>query len=146
MRGRSSPVQPGGDTPKGEMEERDAMEALVFQGSGQTAWQDVPDPGIEDTADATFRVDDVTIRGTDLHVVKGDVPEGTPGRILGHEAVGTSVETGGDVPTVRPGTACSFPASRPAAAAASASRATAASTAGAAAGCWAHPLTGTARV
>lgn len=79
------------------------MQALVFQGSGQTAVQDLPDPGIKDAADAIVRGDDVTICGIDLHVVKGDVPEGTPGRILGHEAVGTAVETGGDVPTVRPG-------------------------------------------
>ncbi|MFF4425631.1 alcohol dehydrogenase catalytic domain-containing protein [Streptomyces sp. NPDC001549] len=79
------------------------MEALVFHGAGQTAWQGLPDPGIKDAADAIVRVDDVTICGIDLHVVKGDVPEGTPGRILGHEAVGTAVETGGDVPTVRPG-------------------------------------------
>lgn len=79
------------------------MQALVFQGSGQTAVQHLPDPGIKDAADAIVRGDDVTICGIDLHVVKGDVPEGTPGRILGHEAVGTAVETGGDVPTVRPG-------------------------------------------
>ncbi|WP_328924022.1 alcohol dehydrogenase catalytic domain-containing protein [Streptomyces sp. NBC_00190] len=79
------------------------MKALVFQGPGQTAWQDVPDPGIKDAADVVVRVDAVTICGTDLHIVKGDVPEVTPGRILGHEAVGTVVETGGDVRTVRPG-------------------------------------------
>ncbi len=79
------------------------MKALVFQGPGQTAWQDVPDPGIKDAADAIVRVDAVTICGTDLHIVKGDVPEVTPGRVLGHEAVGTVVETGGDVRTVRPG-------------------------------------------
>ncbi|MFE9634057.1 zinc-dependent alcohol dehydrogenase family protein [Streptomyces sp. NPDC006463] len=79
------------------------MKALVFQGPGQTAWQDVPDPGIKDAADAIVRVDAVTICGTDLHIIKGDVPEVTPGRILGHEAVGTVVETGGDVRTVRPG-------------------------------------------
>lgn len=79
------------------------MEALVFQGSGQTAVQDLPDPGIKDAVDAIVRVAAGTICGTDLYIVKGDVPEGTPGRILGHEAVGTAVETGGDVPTVRPG-------------------------------------------
>ncbi|CAM5652836.1 alcohol dehydrogenase catalytic domain-containing protein [Streptomyces avidinii] len=79
------------------------MKALVFQGPGQTAWQDVPDPAIKDAADAIVRVDAVTICGTDLHIVKGDVPEVTPGRILGHEAVGTVVEIGGDVHTVRPG-------------------------------------------
>ncbi|MFH7597891.1 alcohol dehydrogenase catalytic domain-containing protein [Streptomyces racemochromogenes] len=79
------------------------MRALVFHGPGRTSWQDVPDPAIKDAADAIVRVDAVTICGTDLHIVKGDVPEVTPGRVLGHEAVGTVVETGGDVRTVRPG-------------------------------------------
>ncbi|MBZ9594287.1 alcohol dehydrogenase catalytic domain-containing protein [Streptomyces yangpuensis] len=79
------------------------MKALVFHGPGQTSWQDVPDPAIKDAADAIVRVDAVTICGTDLHIVKGDVPEVSPGRVLGHEAVGTVVETGGDVRTVRPG-------------------------------------------
>ncbi|NXY95727.1 alcohol dehydrogenase catalytic domain-containing protein [Streptomyces sp. BR123] len=79
------------------------MKALVFHGPGQTSWQDVPDPSIKEAADAIVRVDAVTICGTDLHIIKGDVPDVTPGRILGHEAVGTVVETGGDVRTVRPG-------------------------------------------
>ncbi|MEU2238408.1 alcohol dehydrogenase catalytic domain-containing protein [Streptomyces sp. NPDC018338] len=79
------------------------MKALVFQGPGRIAWQDVPDPVIEDPADAIVRVDVVTICGTDLHILKGDVPEVTPGRVLGHEAVGTVVEAGGDVRSVRPG-------------------------------------------
>ncbi|MCY0927994.1 alcohol dehydrogenase catalytic domain-containing protein [Streptomyces sp. H27-H1] len=79
------------------------MKALVFQGPGQTVWQEVPDPSIKDAADAIIRVDAVTICGTDLHIVKGDVPEVTPGRVLGHEAVGTVVDVGGDVRSVRPG-------------------------------------------
>ncbi|WP_103511537.1 zinc-dependent alcohol dehydrogenase family protein [Streptomyces sp. SM13] len=79
------------------------MKALVFQEPGRTIWRDVPDPGIEDASDVIVRVDAVTICGTDLHIVKGDVPEVTPGRVLGHEAVGTVVEAGGDVRTVRPG-------------------------------------------
>ncbi|WP_306324739.1 zinc-dependent alcohol dehydrogenase family protein [Streptomyces venezuelae] len=79
------------------------MKAAVFQGAGRVAWQDVPDPGIEEPGDAIVRVDAVTICGTDLHILKGDVPEVTPGRVLGHEAVGTVVETGQDVRTVRPG-------------------------------------------
>ncbi|MFI9626038.1 alcohol dehydrogenase catalytic domain-containing protein [Streptomyces sp. NPDC052042] len=79
------------------------MKALVFQGPGQTAWQDVPDPVVMDAADAVVRVDVVTICGTDLHIVKGHVPDVTPGRILGHEAVGTVVETGPEVRTARPG-------------------------------------------
>ncbi|MFB6665814.1 zinc-dependent alcohol dehydrogenase family protein [Streptomyces parvus] len=79
------------------------MKALVFDEPGRTTWRDVPDPGIEDAADVIVRVEAVTICGTDLHIVKGDVPEVTPGRVLGHEAVGTVVEAGGDVRTVRPG-------------------------------------------
>ncbi|MGW5418658.1 alcohol dehydrogenase catalytic domain-containing protein [Streptomyces sp. NPDC003943] len=79
------------------------MRAAVFQGPGRIAWQDVPDPGIEDPEDAIVRVDVVTICGTDLHILNGDVPEVTPGRVLGHEAVGTVVETGRDVRTVRSG-------------------------------------------
>ncbi|MFD9050860.1 zinc-dependent alcohol dehydrogenase family protein [Streptomyces zaomyceticus] len=79
------------------------MKAAVFQGSGGVVWQDVPDPGIKDPGDAIVRVDAVTICGTDLHILKGDVPEVTPGRVLGHEAVGTVVETGQDVRTARPG-------------------------------------------
>lgn len=79
------------------------MKALVFQGPGRTAWQEVPDPGIKDPGDVIVRVDVVTICGTDLHIVKGDLPEVVPGRVLGHEAVGTVVEIGGDVRSVRPG-------------------------------------------
>ncbi|MGW4161013.1 alcohol dehydrogenase catalytic domain-containing protein [Streptomyces sp. NPDC004788] len=79
------------------------MRAAVFQGPGRIAWQDIPDPGIEDPEDAIVRVDVVTICGTDLHILKGDVPEVTPGRVLGHEAVGTVVETGRNVRTVRSG-------------------------------------------
>ncbi|WP_030715770.1 alcohol dehydrogenase catalytic domain-containing protein [Streptomyces sp. NRRL F-2580] len=79
------------------------MKALVFQGPGHTAWQEVPDPGIQDPGDVIVRVDIVTICGTDLHIVKGDLPEVVPGRVLGHEAVGTVVESGGDVRSVRPG-------------------------------------------
>lgn len=91
-------------TARGEQEGKcDVMKALVFHGPGKTSWQDVPDPGIKDGADAVVRVDAVTICGTDLHIVKGDVPEVTPGRILGHEAVGTVVGTGDDVRSVRPG-------------------------------------------
>ncbi|ALO06470.1 zinc-containing dehydrogenase [Streptomyces venezuelae] len=79
------------------------MKALVLQEPGRIAWQEVPDPSVEDPDDAIVRVDAVTICGTDLHILKGDVPEVTQGRVLGHEAVGTVVETGGGVRTVRPG-------------------------------------------
>ncbi|MFI1566486.1 zinc-dependent alcohol dehydrogenase family protein [Streptomyces sp. NPDC020490] len=79
------------------------MKGYVFHGPGQSSWEDVPDPGIQEATDAIVRVDAVTICGTDLHILKGDVPEVRPGTVLGHEAVGEVVETGSDVRTVRPG-------------------------------------------
>ena len=65
------------------------MKALVYHGPGAKAWEDVPDPVIQDASDAIVHVDVTTICGTDLHIMKGDTPEVATGRILGHEAVGT---------------------------------------------------------
>src|SRR5436309_1454959 len=79
------------------------MNALVYHGPGQRAWEHVPDPTIEEPTDAVVRIDTSTICGTDLHILKGDVPEVRPGTILGHEAVGTVVETGSAVTTLRAG-------------------------------------------
>ncbi|MFD5448140.1 MULTISPECIES: zinc-dependent alcohol dehydrogenase family protein [unclassified Streptomyces] len=79
------------------------MKGYVFHGPGSSAWEEVPDPEIDEPTDAVVRVDAVTICGTDLHILKGDVPEVRPGTVLGHEAVGEIVEVGGDVRTVRPG-------------------------------------------
>ena len=80
-------------------EEEITVKALVYEGPGAKSWKDVPDPVIQDDGDAIVRVDATTICGTDLHILKGDVPETTPGRILGHEAVGTVVEVGSGVKT-----------------------------------------------
>ncbi|WP_330455583.1 zinc-dependent alcohol dehydrogenase family protein [Streptomyces sp. NBC_00820] len=79
------------------------MKGFVFHGPGQAFWEEVADPGIKEPTDAMVKVGVVTICGTDLHILKGDVPEVRPGTVLGHEAVGEIVETGGDVRTVRPG-------------------------------------------
>ncbi|MEU0443147.1 zinc-dependent alcohol dehydrogenase family protein [Streptomyces sp. NPDC006186] len=79
------------------------MKGYVFHGPGRASWEDVPDPAVKEPTDAIVRVDAVTICGTDLHILKGDVPEVRPGTVLGHEAVGEIVETGADVRTVRPG-------------------------------------------
>jgi len=79
------------------------MRALVYHGPGQKAWEEVPKPGITADSDAIVRVDAVTICGTDLHILKGDVPAVTDGRILGHEAVGTVESVGNGVKTVKPG-------------------------------------------
>lgn len=79
------------------------MLALVYHGPGQRAWEEVADPEISDEGDVIVRVDATTICGTDLHILAGDVPEVRPGRVLGHEAVGTVVEAGDEVRRVRPG-------------------------------------------
>jgi alcohol dehydrogenase len=73
------------------------MKAMVYGGPGQRSWTDVGDPKIVDPRDAIIQVDAVTICGTDLHILGGDVPEVTPGRVLGHEAVGTVVDIGSGV-------------------------------------------------
>jgi alcohol dehydrogenase len=79
------------------------MKAIVYRGPGKPSWEDVPEPKIIEDTDAVVRVDAVTICGTDLHILKGDVPAVTDGRVLGHEAVGTIEEVGAGVRTVAPG-------------------------------------------
>ena len=79
------------------------MKALVYHGPGMKSWDDVPDPKIIDPTDAIVQVDTTTICGTDLHILKGDVPAVTGGRILGHEGVGTVLEVGTAVRTVKVG-------------------------------------------
>lgn len=79
------------------------MKALVYHGPGSTAWDEVPDPVVVDPGDAVVRIDTTTICGTDLHILKGDVPAVTEGRILGHEGVGTVLEVGASVSNVAPG-------------------------------------------
>lgn len=73
------------------------MKALVYHGPSQKAWEEVPDPQIIDPTDVIVQVDTTTICGTDLHILKGDVPAVTDGRILGHEGVGTITEVGSAV-------------------------------------------------
>jgi alcohol dehydrogenase len=76
------------------------MKALVYHGPGEKAWEEVPDPKVQDDTDIIVRVDSTTICGSDLHILKGDTPEVTRGRILGHEAVGTVSSVGTGVKTV----------------------------------------------
>jgi alcohol dehydrogenase len=79
------------------------MRALSYHGPGRITWEPVADPEITHDLDAVIRVDTVTICGTDLNILRGDVPEVASGRILGHEAVGTVVETGRGVGTTHIG-------------------------------------------
>jgi alcohol dehydrogenase len=79
------------------------MQAVVYHGPGEKAWEDARDPEITDDADAIVRVDATTICGTDLHILNGDVPSVRPGTILGHEAVGTVMQVGSSVRTIGEG-------------------------------------------
>ena len=77
------------------------MQALVYHGPGEKEWESKSDPTIEQPTDAIVEIDTTTICGTDLHILKGDVPTVTEGRTLGHEAVGTIVETGPGVEDIQ---------------------------------------------
>jgi alcohol dehydrogenase len=73
------------------------MKALVYHGPGSKSWDEVARPAIIADSDCIVQVDTTTICGTDLHILKGDVPAVVDGRIIGHEAVGTVVEVGSAV-------------------------------------------------
>ena len=79
------------------------MKALVYEAVAKIALQDRPKPKIVDATDAIVRVTRTTICGTDLHIIKGDVPTCEPGRILGHEGVGVIDAVGAAVTTFKAG-------------------------------------------
>ncbi len=73
------------------------MKALVYHGPGIRSYDEKPMPVLKDSTDAIVRITKTTICGTDLHIMKGDVPTVTDGRILGHEGVGIIEQIGGNV-------------------------------------------------
>jgi len=79
------------------------MKALTYEGPGKTAWREKEKPQIAKPTDAIVRITHTTICGTDLHILKGDVPAVTPGRILGHEGVGVIDEVGDAIRNFKPG-------------------------------------------
>lgn len=86
------------------------MQAIVFHGAGDKRWESVGDPRIEHGSDAIVRITASTICGTDLHILKGDVPEVQPGTVLGHEAVGIIEEIGSSVTNLKKGDRVLIPA------------------------------------
>jgi alcohol dehydrogenase len=74
-----------------------SMKALVYHGPGKCAWEEKPRPTIKDPGDAIVRITTTTICGTDLHILKGDLPAVTDGRILGHEGIGVIEQVGPSV-------------------------------------------------
>ncbi|MFN8381734.1 MAG: zinc-dependent alcohol dehydrogenase family protein [Anaerolineales bacterium] len=79
------------------------MKALVYHGPGKRSYDEKPMPSIQDPTDAIVRITKTTICGTDLHIMKGDVPSVTDGRILGHEGVGIVEKIGENVSNFRTG-------------------------------------------
>ncbi len=79
------------------------MKALIFEGPGRKTLKDRDIPVIDSATDAIVRMTKTTICGTDLHILKGDVPSCTPGRILGHEGVGVIEQVGAGVTQFKKG-------------------------------------------
>ncbi len=79
------------------------MKALVYHGPGKKSWEEKPKPIIDKPTDAIVKILKTTICGTDLHIMKGDVPEVTTGRIIGHEGVGIIEEAGSAVSNFKKG-------------------------------------------
>lgn len=73
------------------------MKALVYHGPGRKCWEDKPRPALQEPTDAVMKISKTTLCGTDLHILKGDVPTVTEGRILGHEGIGVIEEAGSGV-------------------------------------------------
>jgi len=86
------------------------MKAVRYYGPGDKRVEDVPEPAIQEPTDAIVRVRTATICGTDLHILKGHVPEVKPGTVLGHEAVAVVEEVGAGVRRFRPGDRVIVPA------------------------------------
>ncbi|MBK6655361.1 zinc-dependent alcohol dehydrogenase family protein [Zoogloea sp.] len=79
------------------------MKALVYGGPGRKTLEERPMPTLKDATDALVRITKTTICGTDLHILKGDVPTVAPGTVLGHEGVGVIESVGAGVTTFKPG-------------------------------------------
>ena len=79
------------------------MQALIYNGPGKKSLEERPKPAIQGPTDAVVRITKTTLCGTDLHILKGDVPTCKPGTILGHEGVGVIDSVGPGVVTFKPG-------------------------------------------
>ena len=79
------------------------MKALIYLGPGRKTVEELPVPKLQSATDALVRVTKTTICGTDLHILKGDVPTCEPGRVLGHEGVGVVEEVGAGVTSFKTG-------------------------------------------
>src|SRR5271170_6102923 len=90
-------------TSLGNQKGNTTMKALVYHGPGKKLWEEKPKPVIKEPTDAVVKILKTTICGTDLHIMKGDLPEVADGRILGHEGVGIIEEIGSAVSSFKKG-------------------------------------------
>jgi alcohol dehydrogenase len=99
------PVKPSPAAPQ-QARKKDGgakMKALVYRGPGKKNLEDVPRPAVKEPTDAVVRITKTTICGTDLHILKGDLPTVVAGRILGHEGIGVIDEVGSGVSRFKKG-------------------------------------------
>ncbi|KAF9027147.1 alcohol dehydrogenase GroES domain-containing protein [Hymenopellis radicata] len=79
------------------------MKALVYNGTPTPSIEERAIPQIAKPTDAIVKMSKGSICGTDLHILKGDVPTVTKGRILGHEGVGVVESVGPAVKSFKVG-------------------------------------------
>lgn len=79
------------------------MKALVYHGQDHFGIVERPKPQVTAATDAVVKLSKTTICGTDLHILKGDVPSVQHGRILGHEGLGTIESVGSGVSSFKLG-------------------------------------------
>ncbi len=92
-----------GHSEAGEQGHPPTMKAFVYHGPGKKAFEDHAKPVVIDPTDAIVKIVKTTICGTDLHILKGDLPSCEPGRILGHEGVGVIDSVGPAVTAFKAG-------------------------------------------
>jgi alcohol dehydrogenase len=102
MTTKEIPVQPKQTDPP-EIQPGERMKALVYFSPGKKSWEEKPKPMISQPTDALVKILKTTICGTDLHIMKGDVPAVSAGRIIGHEGVGIIEEIGTGVSNFKKG-------------------------------------------
>ena len=79
------------------------MRAVTWQGPEHVSVETVPDPVLEQPADAIVRITSTAICGSDLHLYSVLGPFMSAGDVIGHEPMGIVEEVGSEVTGVRPG-------------------------------------------
>ena len=79
------------------------MKALVYEGMKKIKLKQVIEPSIQKKDDIIVKVTSTAICGSDLHLYHGLVPKLPHDFVLGHETMGTVIETGSEVVKVKKG-------------------------------------------